>query len=58
MPDGPNATSGDIAIALAVIYEQQLPLIQGIRELKWVLGWDEWERVMFDAACNDGFPHP
>ena len=58
MPDGPNATSGDTAIALAVIYEQQLPLIQGIREPKCVLGQDEWERAMSEAACNDGFPHP
>lgn len=30
VPDGPNATSGDIVIALAVIYEQHLPLIEGI----------------------------
>lgn len=27
MPDGPHAASGDIAIALAVIYAQQLPQI-------------------------------
>lgn len=27
MPDGSHATSGDIAIALAAIYEQQLSLI-------------------------------
>lgn len=58
MPDGPNATSGDKAIALAVIYEQQLPLIQGIREPKSVLGQDKWERAMSEAVCNNGFPHP
>jgi len=57
-PDGPNATSGDTALVLPVIYEQQLPLIQGFRDPKSVLGHDEWERVMSEAAHNDGFPHP
>lgn len=53
-----DAASGDIAIASAAIYEQQLSLTYGIRELKCVLGQDEWGRVMSEAACGDGFPHP